>query len=91
MPPLRPSDSRALTIVMSAEMFHNATERSEMSITEGSPVRSRLKSALVMPPAIVMPPMLSPNAGRWPTGGPSWPAPVIAEATPPRAQYEAPS
>ena len=62
-----------------------------MSITDGSPVRSRLNSALAMPPAIVMPPMLSPKAGRWETGGPSWFAPLSAEAMPPRAQYEAPS
>ena len=43
-----------------------------------------------MPPAIVMPPIPSPKAGRWPTGGPAGSL-VSAAAIPQRAQKEAPS
>src|SRR6476659_2920129 len=40
-----------------------AVDSSETSMIDGSPVRSRAKSAPAIPPAIVMPPMESPNAG----------------------------
>ena len=39
---------------------HTPVQSSEMSTTDGSPVRSRANSAAAMPPAIVMPPIESP-------------------------------
>ena len=42
---------------------HMAVESSEMSTTVASPVRSRCRSAAEMPPAMVMAPIESPNAG----------------------------
>jgi hypothetical protein len=75
---------------MSGAMIHMAVPRSDTSMTDGSPVRSRRKSAAAMPPAVVMPPAESPNAarcmvGRSASGG------VSACAMPPRDQNEAAS
>ncbi len=65
---------------------HIAVESSEMSTTGASPVRSRWRSAAEMPPAMVMAPIESPNAGPgWLTG---WGRSdgVTEWATPERAQ-----
>ena len=75
--------------VMSGESTHMAVPRSETSTSMPWPVRSRWKSAAAMPPAIAIPPMKSPNAGRCWSGG----CPVVdrRSAMPPRAQNETPS
>ena len=65
---------------------HIAVDSSEMSTTFASPVRSRWRSAAEMPPAMVIAPIESPNAG------PGWligwgrSAGVTEWATPERAQ-----
>ena len=51
-------------MTMSGARIHIAVPSSETSISDGSPVRSRRKSAAAIPPATVMPPAESPNAAR---------------------------
>jgi hypothetical protein len=46
-----------------APIDHSPTPRSDTSTVVDSPVRSRWKSAPMMPPAMVIAPMESPNAG----------------------------
>ena len=75
---------------MSGDSCHAAQASSDTSTTGASPVRSRCSRPAAMPPAIVMPPGRSPNAARGAIGH-SLSAGVSASATPPRAQYDAPS
>ncbi len=48
---------------MSGDSCHAAQASSDTSTTGASPVRSRCRRPAAMPPAIVMPPGRSPNAG----------------------------
>ena len=50
----------SIAAVSEQPMAHTPVPSREMSTTEGSPVRSRRKSAAAMPPAMVMPPIESP-------------------------------
>src|SRR5690606_32599554 len=65
---------------------HSPLPSRDTSTTEGVPVRSRLSSAAAMPPARLVPEMVSPKAG---PGGwimPSMPGAVMVAAIPPRHQ-----
>src|SRR5215813_10300602 len=55
---------RSLVATMSGAITHMAVPSSDTSTTDGSPVRSRRKSAAAMPPATAMPPVESPKAAR---------------------------
>ena len=69
-------------------MAHMPVPSSETSTVVASPVRSRWKSAPMMPPAMVMAPMESPKPG---PGGPasrSMSAGLTPRATPARYQKD---
>ena len=74
---------------MLAPVAHMAVLRRELSTTRASPVRSRWNRAAQIPPAIVMPPSRSPNAGPGGGAGQS-PSGLMMSATA-RYQNEAPS
>ena len=76
---------RSLLATMSGAIVHMPVPRSETSTIEGSPVRSRWKSAAEIPPAIVIAPIESPKAARWMVGLSASRA-VSPSATPPRNQ-----
>ena len=65
---------------------HMAVDRSDTSTTWASPVRSRCRSAAEMPPAMVMAPIESPNAGPGWLSGWGRSEGVTEWATPERAQ-----
>ena len=61
--------SMSCDTAMVPPIAHIAVDSSETSTTLASPVRSRCRSAAEMPPAMVMAPIESPNAGPgWLTG-----------------------
>ena len=72
-------------------MAHMPVPSSETSTVVASPVRSRWKSAPMMPPAMVIAPMESPKPG---PGGPtrrSWSVGVAPRETPARNQKDSES
>jgi hypothetical protein len=72
--------------VMSGDSTHIAVPRSETSTSPPHPVRSRRKSAAATPPAMAIPPMKSPKAGRCCNGG--CPGVEKRSAMPPRDQKD---
>ena len=67
-------------------MAHRPTPSSDTSTIDASPVRSRWNSAPMIPPAMVMAPIESPNPGAGGTGTRSYSGRWAPTATPERAQ-----
>ena len=65
---------------------HKPLPSSDTSTIDGSPVRSRLTSAAAMPPARLVPEMVSPYAGPGGAIMPSIPGGVMVAAVPARHQ-----